>query len=200
MHGLINRAIERFVRDSYGDRLWREVIAGLDPGYDTFEPMMRYDPVVTRQVLDGLGERLDRARDDVLEDIGTYLVSHPHLEAIRRLLRFSGVDFVDFLHALEDLPDRARLAVAELDLPGLRLHAQAAGLYRLEVGPSGAEGLRFGHVMIGILRAMADDYGALVVLEHRGMRAGREVIEVRLLDAGFACGRAFDLGAGTQAG
>ena len=199
MHGLINRAIEKFVRDSYGDTLWHEVIRWLGTGHDTFEPMMRYDPEVTQQLLLGLGTRLDRARDDLLEDIGTYLVSHREVEPIRRLLRFSGVDFLDFLHALEDLPDRARLAVTELDLPSLSLHAHGAGLYRLDVGLSGAEDLRFGRVMMGILRAMADDYGALVMLEHRGTNATHEVIEVQLLDAGFASGRVFDLGAGRQA-
>lgn len=197
MQGLINRAIERFVRDSYGDEPWRDLIVRLDPGYDTFEPMMRYDPAVTRQVLDELEAQLDRARDDLLEDIGTYLVSHPQVEPIRRLLRFSGVDFVDFLHALEDLPDRARLAVSELDLPGLSLHAHGAGLYRLDVGLCDTGGLRFGRVMMGILRAMADDYGALVMLDHRGTTATHELIEVRLLDVGFASGRVFDLGAGS---
>jgi hypothetical protein len=47
---------------------------------------------------------------------------------------------------------------------------------------------------------MADDYGALVVLEHRGATATHEVIEVQLLDERFASGRAFDLGVGQSAG
>jgi len=47
---------------------------------------------------------------------------------------------------------------------------------------------------------MADDYGALVFLEHRGVTGKAELIEVRLLDEGFASGRAFDLGARQQAG
>ena len=32
MHGLINRAIERFVRDTYGRNIWLEVIEPLDLG------------------------------------------------------------------------------------------------------------------------------------------------------------------------
>jgi len=200
MHGLVNRALERFTRDSYGDGLWQEVMSGLDLGYSEFEPLMRYEPGVTERVLAALGLRLGRSRDDLLEDVGTYLVSHPKVEPIRRLLRFSGVDFADFLHSLEDLPERARLAVADLDLPPICLHAQGAGLYRLEVGLRDRGGLRFGPVVMGVLRAMADDYGALVVLEHRGATGKTELIEVRLLDEGFASGRAFDLGAGRQAG
>ncbi|GAW36599.1 heme NO binding protein [Roseovarius sp. A-2] len=200
MHGLVNRALERFTRDSYGDGLWLEVMSGLDLGYSEFEPLMRYEPEVTQRVLMALGSRLRRSRDDLLEDVGTYLVSHPKVEPIRRLLRFSGVDFADFLHSLEELPDRARLAVADLDLPPICLHAQGAGLYRLEVGLHDCKDLRFGPVVMGVLRAMADDYGALVVLEHRGATGTEELIEVRLLDEGFASGRAFDLGAGRQAG
>jgi len=196
----VNRALERFTRDSYGDGLWQEVMAGLDLGYGEFEPLMRYDPEVTELVLTALGTRLGRARADLLEDVGTYLVSHPKVEPIRRLLRFSGVDFADFLHSLEDLPDRARLAVADLDLPPICLHADGAGLYRLEVGLRDRGGLRFGPVVMGVLRAMADDYGALVFLEHRGVTGKAELIEVRLLDEGFASGRAFDLGARQQAG
>src|SRR6056297_763732 len=155
MHGLVNRALERFTRDSYGDGLWQEVMSGLDLGYGGFEPLMRYDPEVTERVLMALGTRLGRARTDLLEDVGTYLVSHPKVEPIRRLLRFSGVDFADFLHSLEDLPDRARLAVADLDLPPICLHADGAGLYRLEVGLRDRGGLRFGPVVMGLLRAMA---------------------------------------------
>jgi len=200
MHGLVNRALERFTRDSYGDGLWQEVMSGLDLGYGEFEPLMRYDPEVTERVLTALGTELGRARTDLLEDVGTYLVSHPKVEPIRRLLRFSGVDFADFLHSLEDLPDRARLAVADLDLPPICLHADGAGLYRLEVGLRDRGGLRFGPVVMGVLRAMADDYGALVFLEHRGVTGKAELIEVRLLDEGFASGRAFDLGARQQAG
>jgi hypothetical protein len=50
-----------------------------------------------------------------------------------------------------------------------------------------------------MLRAMADDYGALVLLDHRGADSKRAVIEVRLLDPAFADGRSFDLCAGPVA-
>ena len=43
---------------------------------------------------------------------------------------------------------------------------------------------------------MADDYGALVMLDHRGRNDGREVISIALVDTAFAKGRAFALGAG----
>jgi hypothetical protein len=45
------------------------------------------------------------------------------------------------------------------------------------------------------LRTMADDYGALVVLEHQGGGQGSETISISLVMTEFAEGRRFDLGA-----
>ena len=142
------------------------------------------------------GEVLGRDRAGMLEDLGTYLVSHPRTEALRRLLRFGGVTYVDFLHSLDDLPDRARLAVADLQLPALELREHASGRFSLACGP-GMPG--FGSVMTGILRAMADDYGALATIEReRASADGAEVIAITLVETAFAAGRRFDLGASAR--
>jgi len=50
-------------------------------------------------------------------------------------------------------------------------------------------------VMMGVLRAMADDYGALVILDHHGVQDGDEVISITLIETAFAEGRSFELGA-----
>lgn len=49
--------------------------------------------------------------------------------------------------------------------------------------------------MAGLLRTLADDYGALAYLEHLGRTGDREQISIALLDTGFAAGRRFDLAA-----
>ncbi|MEM6374762.1 MAG: hypothetical protein AAF686_00890 [Pseudomonadota bacterium] len=54
--------------------------------------------------------------------------------------------------------------------------------------------IAFGHVLMGLLRAMADDYGALVLIVYRGAAEGYERINVRLLAETYAEGRAFALG------
>lgn len=192
MHGLINRAIQCFYRDTYGQSSWAELVRRLDLEFSEFEPMLNYDPSLTLLVLDDMAQALEKNRETVLEDIGTYLVSHPNVEALRRLLRFSGVTFLDFLHSLDELPDRARLAVSDLELPELELRDHGGNRFTLY---SMWDQAGFGHVMVGILRAMADDYGALVFLEHKGTNRGGETIEITLFEAAFAQGRAFDLGA-----
>ncbi len=195
MHGLINRAIERFVRDTYGRETWLGVMGQLDLGYSEFEAMLIYEPQVTAQVLNAVSDALHRPVDEVLEDIGTYLVSHPNTAAVRRLLRFSGETFEAFLHSLDDLPDRARLAVPDLTVPGLQLADQSVDVYCLNVyNPDGAT-VRFGPVILGLLRAMADDYGALVLLEYLDRTESRERLRIHLLASAHGVGRAFVLGA-----
>ncbi len=190
MHGLTNRALECFIRDTYGNRAWDEIAcrAGLD--FASFEAMLRYDDAMTVAVIDAAVAQLGKPRDVLLEDVGTYLISHPTTEAVRRLLRFGGVGFCDFLGSLEELPGRARLAVPDLDLPQLELieHSEgAATLYCRSDTPG------FGCVLVGILRAMADDYGALVLLEHLGGSEGVEMISIQVHDMSFAEGRSFAL-------
>lgn len=192
MHGLINRAIQLFVTDTYGAESWDRATQLAELGFTDFEAMLTYEEVLTRRILDAVCDDLDKPCAEVLEDIGTYLVSHPNVEALRRLLRFGGVDFVEFLHSLDDLPDRARLAVSDLDLPEMELREHASDRFSLAV-TAPMEG--FGHVLIGVLRTLADDYGALVLLDHKGGRRGFEVIDITLIEAGFAEGRQFDLGA-----
>ncbi|MCA0870101.1 heme NO-binding domain-containing protein [Seohaeicola saemankumensis] len=200
MHGLINRAIQSFVCTTYGQARWQQVTAAAGLGFSEFEAMLIYEDSQTTRVLDALSGELGRPPGEILEDIGTFLVSNPQMEALRRLLRFGGVTYVEFLHSLDDLPDRARLAVSDLDLPVLELREHAAGQFSLSCQP-GLPG--FGFVMMGILRAMADDYGALVMLEHNGVACtipgcatqGCEVISITLIETAFAEGRSFDLGA-----
>ena len=193
MHGLTNRAFQCFIRDTVGPEMWADVARGADLGFDGFEPMMTYPPEITERVIQVALQRLDRPRDSFLEDFGTYLVSHPNLEPVRRLLRFGGVSFVDFLDSLEDLPERGRLAVPTLDLPEMELTDLGAGMFDLTCAHR-IEGA--GHVIVGLLRAMADDYGALVVLEHLGLDQGRECISVHLLDQSHWSGKRFDLATG----
>ena len=192
MHGLINRSIQSFVHNSYGEQVWSDVVARAALEFDTFEALLVYDNAVTPRVLDAASAVLGRPRPELMEDIGTFVVSHPEFEAVRRLLRFGGVDFEEFLHSLDDLPDRARLAVPDLRLPSLELREHAKGQFNL-ICDAPVEG--FGHVMIGILRVMADDYGALVLMDHNGAGVGVEILSITLVEADFAEGRHFDLGA-----
>ncbi|WP_299636828.1 heme NO-binding domain-containing protein [uncultured Ruegeria sp.] len=192
MHGLINRAIQSFVCATYGRSCWLRVSEAARLGFVEFEAMLVYDDDMTSQVMEALSADLDRPQAEVFEDLGTYLVSHPNMEGLRRLLRFGGVSYVEFLHSLDDLADRVRLAVSDLTLPAVELRELSATEFQLSCSP-GLPG--YSNVMVGVLRAMADDYGALVMLSHEGQQQGSDVISIMLVESAFAEGRHFDLGA-----
>ena len=193
MHGLIARALQCFLRDTYGPALWKQVVLDARIGVDTFEPMLSYRDGEIDAVLCAASDRLDRSVASIQEDVGTYLVSHPNMRALRRLLRFSGRDFIDFVHSLEDIPDRARLSVPDLILPAVDLRKACPGKYQVHCA-AGLPG--FGAAMMGVLRAMADDYGALVVLEREAAPEGGDLLAIDLLSADFNIGQQFDLAAG----
>lgn len=192
MHGLINRAVQAFVTGTYGMDRWAEIMDAAGLGFAEFEAMLIYTEDQSGRMLAAMEHVLQRPLPEMLEDMGTFLVSNPQAEALRRLLRFGGVNYVEFLHSLDDLPDRARLAVSDLRLPALELVEQAPGQFDL-ICQSGLPG--YAHVLMGILRAMADDYGDLVILDHNGSQDDAEVISITLVETDFAEGRRFDLGA-----
>ena len=192
MHGLLNRSIQSFVIDTYGRAAWVEATLLADNGFEDFEALLPYDDDLTIRMLDAVSARLTKPVETILEDLGTYLVSFPRLEPLRRLLRFGGRNFLEFLLSLDDLRDRARLAVPDLDIPQLEVVRGGEGVFFLHStwAVSG-----FGHVMMGILRAMADDYGDLVFLDHKGSDGQVEKLKITLLETAFAEGREFDLSA-----
>lgn len=190
MHGLINRSLQSFLSDTYGVPTWQAIRKAAGLTVDGFEALLVYPDALTDAVINSAAMLLEKPRETLLEDLGTYLVSHKNLEALRRLLRFSGVSFVDFLHSMEDLPEHGRLGVPDLDLPEFKLIEDAAGEFTLQITPLIAG---VGHVVVGLLRAMADDYGTLVWLEYVGVRNGRECVSVLLLDQSHGPGRSFAL-------
>jgi hypothetical protein len=133
---------------------------------------------------------LNKPRSTMLEDLGTYLVTHPSTDRVRRLLRFMGTGFVEFAFALEDLPDRARLAIPDLDLPVMKVaqFGQNALQITVDYPVAGAE-----HILLGVLRAMADDYGTLVLLEVHADLEGAPRLDVTVLETDFSSERTFAL-------
>lgn len=187
MHGLINRSIEAFLRDSYGENIWAEIChsAGIDVA--GFLPTHVYPDSLSLGLIDAASERLGKTPADLLEDIGAWLAL---FEPVRRLLRFSGLDFAGFLLALEELPERIEMIVPGIGLAEISVRPCASGEFVISQPDGRALWLA---LMTGLVRAMADDYGALVLIESEGCD-----LRVELLAAAFAEGRDFRL-AGDEA-
>jgi hypothetical protein len=192
MHGLINTSIQSFVMQVYGNAAWSEICLRADLGFDRFETMLTYDDGLTEAVIEAAVDVLGKDRGAILEDMGHHLVTNPASEPLRRLLRFGGENFADFLHSLDELHDRVRLALPDLELPRFDVREHAPGSFSLHFDWS-ASGL--GQAVLGAIRAMADDYGTLAVLDYapRGVHGESETITVSLLESHHAAGRDFAL-------
>ncbi len=195
MHGLVARTLQCFVQDTYGQDRWRSIADAARLDLPEFEAMLDYEAQLIGLVLTRAEIELGKPRAAMLEDIGTYLMTHPNNERLRRLMRYGGEDFIDFLHSLEELPGRARLAVPDLDLPPLELTEATPRRFTLVCRCSGPTSRGYSHVLAGVVRAMADDYGALILLELASGPDEDEVIEITVVETAYTKGRAFELGA-----
>ena len=197
MHGLICKSLEGFVIDRHGSQVWTAIREECGLPFDRFEALRSYDDALIVQVVGATAKRMGQPRLALLEDIGHWICTHPPLEAVRRLIRFTGATFVDLIYAFDEVQDRARIAVPGLTLPRFRVIEGAPGHFTVTSHWDVAGG---GAVATGILRAMADDYGALAVIEtvEAGPDDGawRERIDVRLFEVEFHEPREFSLGGG----
>ncbi|OWY03179.1 heme NO-binding domain-containing protein [Thioclava sp. IC9] len=196
MLGLINRSIENFLTDTHGAALRARVRRCAELPSEGYEPLLQYADAQTLRLIDAACDALGREWSELLEDLGAHLCTR---EAVRRLLRYGGCDYRGFLNSLNELHDRARMALPDLELPHLHLVATESGQFRLRVI---GDVPGWGAVLAGILRAMADDYGSLALIEMPQRRAGRdprifepaeEVVTIQLLDAAHAEARQFAL-------
>ncbi len=183
MHRMLNRGLQNFVHDFYGANRWEEACLAADLSFYSFESMLHYDDDLTARLLETLSIVLDRSKSDILEDFGTYVVSHENLAPIRGLLRFGGATFVDFLHSLDDVHSRMKVAMPTLEVPKLSLEVREKELYSVhyEFSKPG-----YWPVILGVLRGMADDYGTLVTIDKVSKTQGtldRARMDIRLVDA-----------------
>ena len=107
--GVVNKAIEAFVFQRYGGKLWADLLIDLSlPGYE-FEAMLTYEDGIT-----------------------------------------------------DDLKDRVALALDISEMPLIRVLPLSAENIHVRVAPKWHG---FSDVLVGLLRALADDYGALVCMD-----------------------------------
>jgi hypothetical protein len=186
MDALLLRSLQDYVLDTHGAVHWQQICRLAELTTETFEPMMRYDPGTADRVAQFAADLLGRSVEAIWEDVGTYLVTNPDREGVRRLLRFGGISYADFLYSLEEMPGRARLAMPDLDLPDVTLTEVGRDRFALRC-QSHLRGTQ--RVLVGMLTAMADDYGTLCLIEPEA----DDCTTITVLDSRHATARRFDL-------
>lgn len=188
MQGLINRAIQCFVCDTYGETAWKHVVDRAGVAVRNFEAFLDYPSVTTFKLIGAIEHQVSLPASVFLEDMGTYLVTSNTTTAVRRLLRFGGLTYEDFVLSLDELPERVNLALPDVKLPEIDVTLIAPKQYAVSI----ADDIKgFDFVVVGILRALADDYGTLAFIDHN-VECNRSTITVLLADSDFAAGNNFD--------
>jgi hypothetical protein len=194
MHGMINRALQGFVIETYGRDVWDEVRSVADLRFEEFEAMLRYDDALTLSCFNAVTQVMSLPEIAVLEDLGIYLITHPPLDPLRRLLRFGGASFTDFVLSLDELAERGRMAIPDIEMPEFSVRQTGPDVFEVTARWS-LPGI--GGILLGALRAMADDYGALAILELEPYDGKAERLTMTIHDTHHTAGRQFLLaGAG----
>ncbi len=186
MHRLVIRAVEEFLCDTYGDAVWGQVLAGCEAesaDRQASPETLSVSRDRAERLIPMAASRLDKPVAELLEDMGAWLARR---EPIRRLMRFSGRDFEDFVISLEELPGRARFVMPDLRMPRIDVVHEPGRTLRLVLAPSA---MGWTSLFAGLVRVMADDYGALSVIEVEG-----SCVIVSISDDAFAAPREFRLG------
>lgn len=190
MHGMINRALQGFIIETYGQEVWAEVRTIADLRIEEFEAMLQYEDALTVSCFTAAAQTMHLDQTAVLEDLGTFLITHPPLDPLRRLLRFGGASFTEFVLSLDELAERGRMAMHDIEMPEISVIEEGPSQFKLRarwalpgVGP----------LLLGALRAMADDYGSLATLSLDGIEGEEECVRIVIHDANHAVGRSFVL-------
>ncbi|MGB1236245.1 MAG: heme NO-binding domain-containing protein [Planktomarina sp.] len=194
MHALIVKGLKGYFTHIHGAKIWATIAKSEGYAPDDFELTIVEDRQLANRFVVKGAQLLDRTDDDLLQDFGLYLITHPSTNALRRLMRFSGPDFMEFLVSLPDLAPRVSLAVPDLILPRVDVAEIELG-FEVAIRDT-IDG--FDHVLVGVIRGMADDYGALVDITQTDCKANRDLPDysywsVLVLDVAFHKGREFGL-------
>lgn len=154
-HGLLDLWLCKFLLDQYGD----------DHSFDGLEnrdcmvswPINRSD---VREGIDRVSKATGKTLEEIIYDAGLWITRQ---ESIRRLLRFCGRDFEEFLQSVQELPGRVNLIYSSEILLDLRLSVERKDdNYIIHVSNTGA---MIAHLVGGVIQGMADDYGTLAVVD-----------------------------------
>lgn len=180
LHGIVNRGLQLFLIEEYGEEFWRELAVSLDQE-SGFEAMLMYDDEVTRRLMTSVARRLNCTRAEIWEGFGAFLTRSEYTASFWALLRFGGRDFSSFLASLEEVPGQVQLALPDFYLPPLKLLEPSPGQFELHCG-AGLWGL--GSIATGLLRAVAQEcqISAQVELQNNGAQthAGVQTEVVRI--------------------
>jgi len=156
MYGLVNQALEDFVRQGFGDAAWNKIRDDAGISLDMFVSMDSYPDDITYKLVGAATEVLGLQAPQILEAFGEHWVLYTAQAGYGEMLAMFGSDLRSFLNNLDNLHSHVAMsfpalrppsfAVEQIEGgPGLLLHyrSERAGLAPMVVGLLKGLGKRF---------------------------------------------------------
>jgi len=171
MYGLVNRAIEEMVQESYGNEVWKRICASAGMDTPTFISNEPYPDEVTYRLVTAASEQLGLPADDVLRAFGEYWVLETGLKAYGPLMRAGGRTLKEFLVYLPKFHVHIQVMFPELRPPEfecLNITEDSLDLHYRSPRPPGLEPF-----VEGLIMGLAKMFNTEVGIEPIALRASQ---------------------------
>ena len=170
MYGLVNQAVEDFVRQGFGDAAWKQIRDNAGLNVEMFVSMDSYPDEVTYKLVQAATEvlKLDAAR--ILEAFGEHWVLYTAQEGYGQMLSMFGSDLESFLLNLDNLHSHVGLTFPSLRPPSFSVERIEDGAALLLHYRSQRSGLA--PMVIGLLKGLGRRFSQEISIRqtaHRGL-------------------------------
>jgi guanylate cyclase soluble subunit beta len=152
VYGLINSALQKMIRDRFGDEQWQEVLKASGVPEDSFLAMRSYDDAITYDLAGAASEVLGAPLAACLEMFGEYWVLETASKSYGALMDAAGNDLVEFLTNMNALHDRITGTFVNYVPPEFQVESLNANRHRIHY-ISKREGLT--PFVVGLLKGLA---------------------------------------------
>ena len=155
MYGLVNKAIQELVSESFGTDTWSEIKVKAGVSQEAFISNQAYSDTITYDLVAAAAEVLETPADQVLRAFGEHWVLNTAARGYGDLMDAAGDNLVEFLTYLPNFHARVNLIFPELIPPSfevedvtdesltLHYHSERPGLQDFVVGLVQGLGKRF---------------------------------------------------------
>ena len=176
MYGLINKALEDYVRAHFGAGTWETILESSHVPVEVFVSMESYPDEWTYQLVSAASEVTGTPASDILEAFGEHWVRFTGREGYGPLLAACGRTLPEFLMGLDNLHARIGLAFGYARTPSFRTTELGPDLLRVEYY---SERAGLAPMVIGLLRGLGSMFGVRVEIAQSRADAGHDEFLVR---------------------
>jgi hypothetical protein len=184
MYGLVNQAVEDFVRRGFGDGAWKSIKDNAGVNLEMFVSMDSYPDDVTYKLVGAATEVLGLDAATILEAFGQHWVLYTAQEGYGQMLSMFGSNLEEFLVNLDNLHSHVGLTFPALRPPSFQVERIEGGLGLLLHYHSDRIGLA--PMVVGLLKGLGRRFSQeidVVQVEHRE-RSGHDVFRIDYVGAG----------------